>query len=338
MRISHISRRFVSISGSAEDRTCTQIGAECRRIVPCAFALLTPLIDELSRRLVQKKQAYAILAADVARSLQCLHDAQLIHLIEQEKHAVCCGNWARGGSSYHRGVEIISGRQTFRIKTNPGSPHDQTRRTSMQTWLDSYTNGAKKSFLDWRPEIDGARIPATDFDAMRLMTAHTASLGSSHPIMQFDRFRDHAVFCKLIAPYFRRAGDNGCTGSALQLSEELVGDLAGARVPESNCWLEQLNGGAWYIDLPHNSLLIGDHLQARAIFSLPDIDGSSVVMSTILTRPGSNKITAHLNWRWGQNSVRGFTLISLGTPPIASRARVWAPIQSASPCVQVASA
>ena len=28
----------------------------------------------------------------------------------------------------------------------------------------------------------------------------------------------------------------------------------------------------------------------------------------------------------------------LGTPPIASKARVWAPIQSASPCVQLASA
>jgi hypothetical protein len=181
----------------------------------------------------------------------------------------------------------------------------------MQTWLDFYTDGAKETFSNVGRlfETGAAPAPATDYDAMRLIITHNmAILGISNPMLLSDWHRDAAVFWHFIAPYFRRAGDSWQSGSALQLSEELVGDLVGARVPESNFWLEQLKGSAWYIDLPHNSLLVGENLQARAIFSLPSNEGNSVVMNTILTRPGSNKMMARLSWIWGERPVAGFTL------------------------------
>lgn len=179
----------------------------------------------------------------------------------------------------------------------------------MQTWLDFYTDGAKETFSNASRlfETGAAPAPATDYDAMRLMINHNmAILGICTPILLSDRHQDAAVFSHFIAPYFRRAGDGWQSGSALQLSEGLVGDLSGARVPESDCWLEQLRGSAWYIDLPHNSLLIGENLQARAIFSLPGKAGSAVVMNTILTRPGSNQMVARLTWIWGEKPVGGF--------------------------------
>jgi hypothetical protein len=182
----------------------------------------------------------------------------------------------------------------------------------MQTWLDFYTNGAKEAVAngDRLFETGAAPAPAaSDYDAMRRIIGHSMRiLGLSNPMLLPDWQRNAAIFWHSIAPYFRRAGDRWQSGSALQLSAELVGDLVGARVPDSDCWLEQLKGGAWYIDLPHNSLLVGENLQARAIFSLPSTEGSSVAMNTILTRPGSNKIVARLSWKWGEKPVAGFAL------------------------------
>lgn len=86
-------------------------------------------------------------------------------------------------------------------------------------------------------------------------------------------------------------------GHGLKLSPRLVRAFAHARAPATDDWKSTLTERAWYLDIPHNSLLIGPH-QIRAILTHPNPFNprGGVAAVAMLTPPGSDEIAGRYAW------------------------------------------
>lgn len=105
--------------------------------------------------------------------------------------------------------------------------------------------------------------------------------------------------------------------TALQPDAPLIRTLADARSPaDREGYLDRAlaEGGTWYIDLPHKSVLLGD-TEVRAVFLMPALKAGYRV-TAVLTHPATNTIKGRMLWPLGNpDGNYGYTLTGarLGT-------------------------
>ncbi len=179
---------------------------------------------------------------------------------------------------------------------------------SYLTWLDWYASGAAKKiaaggFQGTSEQSDAealwlisvARVASMDISRQRnLPPAEMAEFSFFAAIAAFvapSRLKDHPDF-QSIDSTTRRAMFFG--GRGVKMSKGLVKALAYAKAPKSDDWVMLLRAQCWYIDLPHNALMLGSR-QIRAILTQPDELGG-VCAIAILTEPGSDEIAGRYAW------------------------------------------
>jgi hypothetical protein len=171
-----------------------------------------------------------------------------------------------------------------------------------KTWLDFFLNGHLANVqripqLGERFRRFGAR-PKDDFDAMRmgcLIDYEQYQKGMRIPVVQAGIITWTAAQLAFLRIATDKSGPTMMPSRAVQPAAELVDALSNAKAPSRDLWRAALEEAAWYVDLPHKQLLLGERHEVRAIFSCP-FEGE-VWINAILTRPGDDRLFGRVCWR-----------------------------------------
>lgn len=176
------------------------------------------------------------------------------------------------------------------------------------TWLDWYAEGAAEKL---RASGYPGASEFSDAEALWVMAISTVAgmdikkdtplppaamatfsfFGAVAAFVAPSRLKERAEFALVDRETFKAMFFGG---SGIKMSRRLVLALAHASAPKTDDWAHMLRERCWYIDLPHQSLMIGAR-QVRAILTQPDEMGG-VCAVAVLTEPGRDELAGRYAW------------------------------------------